>query len=164
MRHKVKRHRLGRPADQRRALLRNLTTQVLDHGRVITTEAKAKAVRSEVERMITLAKRGSEDLSARRAVSSYLLEKRSSQLKTIDLGKDESLDESRFREVDVKDEAKKERLQKAGKVKVREKTVAQRLFETIAPRYTERNGGYVRVLRMPPRRGDGAPMALIELV
>ena len=133
MRHKVKRHRLGRPADQRRALLRNLTTQVLDHGRVITTEAKAKAVRSEVERMITLAKRGSEDLSARRAVSSYLLEKRSSQLKTIDLAKDESLDESRFREVDVKDEAKKERLQKAGKVKVREKTVAQRLFETIAP-------------------------------
>ena len=121
MRHKVKRHRLGRPADQRRALLRNLTTQVLDHGRVITTEAKAKAVRSEVERMITLAKRGSEDLSARRAVSSYLLEKRSSQLKTIALGKDESLDETRFREVEIKDEAKKERLQKAGKVRVREK-------------------------------------------
>ena len=164
MRHKVKRHRLGRPADQRRALMRTLTTQVLNHGRVITTEAKAKAVRSEVERMITLAKRGSEDLSARRAVSSYLLEKRSSKLKTITLGKDETLDEALYREVEIKDEAKKERLQKANKVRVREKTVAQRLFETIAPRYAERSGGYVRVLRMPPRRGDGAPMAVIELV
>ena len=164
MRHKKKRHRLGRPADQRRALLRTLTTQVLDHGRVVTTEAKAKAVRSEVERMITLAKRGSDDLSARRAVSSYLLENRSSQLKTITLGKDESLDETRYREVEVKNEARKERLKQANKVRVRQKTVAQRLFETIAPRYTERNGGYVRVLRMPARRGDGAPMALIELV
>ena len=58
MRHQKKRHRLNLPADQRRALLRNLTTQVLKHGRVETTEAKAKAVKAEVEHMITLAKRG----------------------------------------------------------------------------------------------------------
>lgn len=157
MRHKVKRHRLNRPADQRRALLRNLTTQVLKHGRVTTTEAKAKAVKSEVERMITLAKRGTEDLSARRAVSAYLLEKRSSQPRVLSLkDKNEVIDEQRYRIVS-KDE-------KSKKAKVREKTVAQQLFETIAPRYTERNGGCVRVLRLPPRRGDGAPMALVELV
>lgn len=157
MRHKVKRHRLNRPADQRRALLRNLTTQVLKHGRVTTTEAKAKAVKSEVERMITLAKRGTEDLSARRAVSAYLLEKRSSQPRVLTLkDKNEVIDEQRYRIVSQDEKSKK--------AKVREKTVAQQLFETIAPRYTERNGGCVRVLRLPPRRGDGAPMALVELV
>lgn len=157
MRHKKKRHRLNRPADQRRALLRTLTTQVLKHGRITTTEAKAKAVKAEVERMITLAKRGTDDLSARRAVSSYLLEKRSSQPRVLSLkDKDASIDESKYRIVKQDEKAKV--------AKVREKTVAQQLFETIAPRYAERNGGYVRVLHLPPRRGDGAPMALIELV
>lgn len=157
MRHKKKRHRLNRPADQRRALLRTLTTQVLKYGRVTTTEAKAKAVKSEVERMITLAKRGKEDLSARRAVSSYLLEKRSAQPKVLSLkDKDASIDETLYRVVKVDEKAKK--------AKVREKTVAQQLFETIAPRYTDRNGGCVRVLHLPPRKGDGAPMALVELV
>lgn len=157
MRHKKKRHRLNRPADQRRALLRTLTTQVLKHGRVTTTEAKAKAVKSEVERMITLAKRGKEDLSARRAVSAYLLEKRTSQPKVLTVkDKNESIDENKYVVVKRDDKSKE--------VKVREKTVAQQLFESIAPRYADRNGGYCRVLHMPPRRGDGAPMALIELV
>ncbi|MGV3526796.1 MAG: 50S ribosomal protein L17 [Candidatus Sericytochromatia bacterium] len=157
MRHQKKRHRLNRPADQRRALLRTLTTQLLKYGRITTTEAKAKAVKAEVERMITLAKRGKEDLSARRAVSAYLLENRSSQPKVLTL-KDakETVDETRYK-VMKQDE-------KSVKVKVREKTVAQQLFETIAPKYADRNGGYVRVLHMPPRRGDAAPMALIELV
>lgn len=156
MRHKKKRHRLGRPADQRRALLRNLTTQVLKHGRVTTTLAKAKGVKAEVEKMITLAKRGKEDLSARRAVSSYLLEKRSSQPKVLTLEKDQKVDESRFKVV--------KEVGTGAKVKVREKTTAQVLFETIAPKYADRNGGYVRILHLPPRKGDGAPMALIELV
>lgn len=155
MRHQKKRHKLNRPADQRRALLRTLTTQVLKYGRVTTTEAKAKAVKAEVEHMITLAKRGKEDLSARRAVSSYLLEKRTAQPKVLSLkDKKETIDETRYKI--VKQDEKK--------AKVREKTVAQQLFETIAPKYADRNGGYVRVLHLPPRKGDGAPMALIELV
>lgn len=157
MRHQKKRHKLNRPADQRRALLRTLTTQVLRYGRVTTTEAKAKAVRSEIEHMITLAKRGKDDLSARRAVSSYLLEKRSAQPRVLSLkDKNEVIDETRYKVV--------KRDEKGKKVKVREKTVAQQLFETIAPKYSDRNGGYVRVLHLPPRKGDGAPMALIELV
>jgi len=155
MRHQKKRHKLNRPADQRRALLRTLTTQVLKYGRVTTTEAKAKAVKAEVEHMITLAKRGKEDLAARRAVSSYLLEKRSAQPRVLSLkDKSETIDENRYKVVKRDDK----------KAKVREKTVAQQLFETIAPKYADRNGGYVRVLHLPPRRGDGAPMALIELV
>jgi large subunit ribosomal protein L17 len=156
MRHQKKRHRLGLPADQRRALLRNLTTQVLKHGRVETTEAKAKAVKAEVEHMITLAKRGKEDLSARRAVSSYLLENRSSKPVVLTVEKKDIIDETKYRVVKRDDKSKS--------VKAREKTVAQRLFETIAPGYADRNGGYVRILHLPPRRGDGAPMALIELV
>jgi len=156
MRHKVKKNRIGRPADQRRALLRNMTTQVLKHGRITTTLSKAKAVRSEVEKMITLGKRGKEDLSARRAVSSYLLEKRSSQPKVLSLEKDQKVDESRY--TIVKDDPT------GKKIKVREKTTAQVLFETIAPKYADRNGGYVRILHLGPRRGDAAPMALIELV
>jgi len=156
MRHQKKRHRLNLPADQRRALLRNLTTQVLKHGRVETTEAKAKAVKAEVEHMITLAKRGKTDLSARRAVSSYLLENRSSKPVTLTVEKKDVIDETKYRVVKRNDKSKE--------VKAREKTVAQRLFETIAPGYADRNGGYVRILHLPPRRGDGAPMALIELV
>lgn len=152
MRHQKKRHLLSRPNDQRRALIRNLTTQVLQHGSVQTTEAKAKAVRSHVEKMITLAKRG--DLSARRQVSSFLLENRSSKPMVLK-GKDaENIDETQYR---VVEQGKK-------KAKVRQKTVAQRLFESIAPKYADRNGGYTRILKLPPRRGDGAPMAIIELV
>lgn len=156
MRHQKKRHKLGLPADQRRALLRNMVTQVLKHGRVETTEAKAKAVKAEVERMITLAKRGKEDLSARRAVSAYLLENRSSRPVVLTVENKDVVDETKYRVV--------KRNEKSTQVKAREKTVAQRLFETIAPRYADRNGGYVRILHLPPRRGDGAPMALIELV
>jgi large subunit ribosomal protein L17 len=156
MRHQKKRHRLGLPADQRRALLRNLATQVLKHGRVETTEAKAKAVKAEVERMISLAKRGKQDLSARRAVSAYLLENRSSTPVVLTVDKKDTIDETKYRVVKRDD--------KSNKVKAREKTVAQRLFETVAPGYADRNGGYVRILHLPPRRGDGAPMALIELV
>ena len=157
MRHQKKRHRLNRPADQRRALLRTLTTQVLRYGRITTTESKAKAVKAEVEHMITLAKRGKEDLSARRAVSSYLLEHRTAQHKVLAVkDKNEVIDETRYRVLNRDDKAKK--------AKVREKTVAQQLFETIAPKYADRNGGYVRVMHLPPRRGDGAPMAIIELV
>lgn len=157
MRHRNKIHKLGLPADQRRALLRTMTTQVLRHGRIQTTEAKAKAVKKEVERMITLAKRGVADLHARRAVSSYLLERRSSTAKVLTLkDKKEEVDTTLYRVVKKDD--------KGTKVKVREKTVAQRLFESIAPKYADRNGGYVRILHMPARRGDAAPMVLIELV
>lgn len=73
MRHKCRVSRLGRPADQRKALLRSLTTALLRNGQIKTTKAKAKAVRSEAERMITLAKDGS--LAARRRALGYLYDK-----------------------------------------------------------------------------------------
>ncbi|NET36539.1 MAG: 50S ribosomal protein L17 [Cyanothece sp. SIO1E1] len=73
MRHRCRIHQLGKPADQRRALLRALTTELIRNGRITTTRARAKAVRSEADRMITLAKDGS--LAARRQAMGYLYDK-----------------------------------------------------------------------------------------
>lgn len=114
--------KLGRRTDVRVALLRNLATELIKHERIETTEAKAKELRGEVERMITLGKRG--DLNARRQAAAYLFDKASEE------------DES----------------------------VIQKLFDDLAVRYEDRQGGYTRVLKLEPRRGDGAKMAIIELV
>jgi large subunit ribosomal protein L17 len=73
MRHRRRVHQLGKPADQRRALLRSLTTELIRHGRITTTKARAKAVRSTADKMITLAKDGS--LSARRQALGYIYDK-----------------------------------------------------------------------------------------
>ncbi len=117
MRHRKTRHKLSRDSAHRKALLMNLSREVLDHERIRTTHAKAKAVRPEVEKLITLAKRG--DLHARRQAMAAL-------------GQD--------------------------------KFVVYKLFEEIAPRYTERPGGYTRILKLGPRPSDATEMALIELV
>ncbi len=115
MRHQKKRHLLGRPADQRKAALRALTTSLLRYDKIETTEAKAKAVQSVVEEMITLAKRG--DLHARRQAAGYIYERE----------------------------------------------VVKRLFDEVAPRFTNRNGGYSRIVKTALRRGDAAPMAIISV-
>lgn len=112
----MKKQKLGRTSSHRRALLRHLTTAVIDNGRVETTEAKAKAVRPVVDKLITLGKRG--DLHARRQAASYLSDP----------------------------------------------ATVTKLFDEVAPNYAERNGGYTRIVKLGPRRGDAAPMAVIELV
>ena len=127
--------KLGRTSSQRKALLRGLTTDLLISERIETTEAKAKELRSTVEKMITLGKRG--DLHARRQAQSYLIKEVASV-------------------VDVETED--------GKTKEKNVYVLQKLFDDIAPRYTERQGGYTRILKVGPRRGDAAPMVIIELV
>ena len=115
--------KFGRTADHRKAMLRNLATSVILYGRVETTEAKAKDMRSVVDELITLGKKG--DLAARRQAAAYLR--------------------------NVTDEKTS-------------KTVLQKLFDEVAPKYASRNGGYTRVIKTGNRRGDGAPMAFIELV
>jgi large subunit ribosomal protein L17 len=116
MRHRCRVPKLGKPADQRKALLRSLTTELIRHGRITTTKVRAKAVRSEAERMITLAKDGS--LSARRRALGYIYNKQ----------------------------------------------LVHALFDQAPNRYGNRQGGYTRILRTVPRRGDNAEMAIIELV
>ena len=105
----------GSPAHQR-LIISNLATSLFEHGRITTTEAKARVLRPVAERLITKAKKG--DLHNRRQV-----------LATI-----------------------------------RDKGVVHTLFEEIAPRYAERPGGYTRITKIGPRKGDNAPMAVIELV
>ncbi|MFD1067335.1 50S ribosomal protein L17 [Oceanobacillus locisalsi] len=114
--------KLGRRTDDRMALLRNLATDVIVHERIETTEAKAKELRSIVDKMITLGKRG--DLHARRQAASFLYNKEADE----------------------------------------DNNVIQKLFDDVAARYEDRQGGYTRVLKLGERQGDGAKMAIIELV
>ncbi|KAJ52254.1 large subunit ribosomal protein L17 [Clostridium tetanomorphum] len=108
--------KLGRPTDQRRAMLRSLVTSFLKNGKIETTVTRAKETKNLAEKMITLGKRG--DLHARRQVLAF----------------------------------------------VTEEEVVKNLFENIAPKYAERNGGYTRMYKVGPRRGDGAEMVILELV
>ncbi|MBB3042016.1 50S ribosomal protein L17 [Nocardioides soli] len=105
----------GSPAHQR-LILSNLATQLFEHGRITTTESRARALRPYAEKLITKAKKG--DLHNRREV-----------LKTI-----------------------------------RDKSVVHALFTEIAPTFAERPGGYTRITKIGPRKGDNAPLAVIELV
>ena len=117
--------KLGRTSSQRKAMLRDLTTDLIINESIVTTEARAKEIRKTVEKMITLGKRG--DLHARRQAAAF-----------------------------VRNEIASENYDEA--------TALQKLFSELAPRYAERNGGYTRILKTEPRRGDAAPMAIIELV
>src|ERR1700754_1273371 len=112
MRHQRQRYQLSRSASHRKALLMNLSKEVIEHERIKTTEAKAKAVKPELEKLITLAKRG--DLHARRQAISTLQHP--------------------------------------------QKAVIYKLFDEIAPRYSERPGGYTRILKLGPRASDSTEM------
>ena len=118
--------KLGRTSDQRKAMLRDLATSLIISERIETTEARAKEVRSVVEKLITLGKKG--DLASRRNAAKTL------------------------RNVEILNEDETTQ------------TALQKLFGEIAERYTERQGGYTRVLKQGPRRGDGAESVIIELV
>ena len=122
--------KLGRTSSQRKAMLRDLTTDLFINERIVTTEARAKEVRSTAEKMITLGKRG--DLHARRQAATFV----------------------RNEIADVREENEE----------IVVETALQKLFSDIAPRYAERNGGYTRILKTEPRRGDAAKMVILELV
>ena len=108
--------KLGRTSAHRKAMLRNLVTDLLREGRITTTDTRAKEARRQAEKMITLAKRG--DLHARRQVLAY----------------------------------------------VYDESVVTKLFEEIAPKYEDRQGGYTRILKLGPRKGDNAELVFLELV
>jgi large subunit ribosomal protein L17 len=107
---------LGRTSSHRLAMMRNMVTSLIEHERIETTSAKAKELRLEAEKMITLAKKG--DLHARRQALAF----------------------------------------------IRDKDVVYKLFEEIKNRYLDRNGGYTKISKLRYRRGDAAPISVIELV
>jgi large subunit ribosomal protein L17 len=116
MRHHRSGKKLGRDSAHRKALYANLAGSLIEHGRIKTTEAKAKAVRPVAEKMITLGRRG--DLAARRQALAYL----------------------------------------------RSQEVVHKLFAEVGPRFADRPGGYLRIVKLGPRAGDGAEMAYLEVV
>jgi large subunit ribosomal protein L17 len=116
MRHRNAHRKLSRNTSHRRALLRSLVTDFLDHGRLMTTLPKAKEIRPLAEKMITLGKR--DNLHARRQVEAYMLRE----------------------------------------------GIAKKVFNTIAPRFADRKGGYSRIIKLGHRKGDGADLAIIELL
>ncbi|MFL6049025.1 MAG: 50S ribosomal protein L17 [Gaiellales bacterium] len=118
MRHRRKGRKLGRDASHRKALFSNMAGSLFEHGRIKTTEAKAKELRPIAEKLITLARKDPGDVAAQRQAVAYL----------------------------------------------RSKDSVHRLFHEVAPRFTERPGGYTRIVKLGPRQGDAAPMAYIELV
>lgn len=122
--------KLGRTSSQRKAMLRDLTTDLIINERIVTTQTRAKEISRTTEKMITLGKRG--DLHARRQAASFV--------------RDEVAN------ITEDDDA------------VVVQSALQKLFSDIAPRYKERNGGYTRIMKTAPRRGDAAPMVIIELV
>jgi large subunit ribosomal protein L17 len=116
MRHQNAGRKLSRNTSHRRALLRNLVTSFLEHGRLMTTLPKAKEIRPLAEKMITLGKL--DTLHARRQVQAYLLKE----------------------------------------------PIAKMVFTTIAPKFADRKGGYSRIIKLGNRKGDGADVAIIELL
>lgn len=142
MRHMCKKHTLGKAKDQREALLRSLATELLTHGEIKTTMARAKALRPYVEAIISLAKKG--DLHARRQAARYIYDKEIGSF------------------VDVKTKEVVETPSEGQKVVAQ--TVLRKLFNQVGTKYASRQGGYTRIYRMPPRRGDASEMALIQLV
>ena len=108
--------KLGRPTDQRMAMLRAMTTYLLENGQIKTTVSRAKEVAPLAEKMITLAKKN--DLAAYRQALAFITKE----------------------------------------------DVAKKLFDQIGPKYATRDGGYTRVVRIGPRRGDAAEMAVVQLV
>jgi large subunit ribosomal protein L17 len=118
MRHRVAHRKLGRTTPHRIALLRNLATALFERERIRTTLTKAKELRPYAEKLITLAKRDEDRLSARRQVAQ-----------------------------DIKDPL-----------------VLRKLFDKLGSRFSQRPGGYTRILKLGPRKGDGAEMAILELL
>ena len=108
--------KLGKPTDQRMAMLRQQVTDFLDNGKMETTLARAKEIKPLAEKMITLGKKG--DLAAYRQALSFITRE----------------------------------------------TVAHKLFKEIGPKYADRKGGYTQIVKIGPRRGDAAEMAIIKLV
>ncbi len=112
----AKQRKLGRRSDHRTAMIRNLAASLFNEEKITTTVTRAKEVRREAEKLITLAKRN--DLSGNRAISGYLYDKKA----------------------------------------------VIKLIEEIGPKYQDRKGGYTRIMKLGPRRGDGSEMVILELV
>jgi len=159
--------KLGRPGDQRRAILRNQVTALLWYGKIKTTEARAKEVRSIAEKLITLAaKEYDKTVKVTKEVNNE-----KGQTVTLEVTNDSPSKLNARRKImaylyDIKEpkkdgESKKEYAERTKDVK---HPLVEKLFNEYGPKYRERKGGYTRILKLGPRRGDSAEEVIIELV
>lgn len=173
--------KLGRTSSQRKALLRNQVTNLLYHGKIITTEAKAKEIRRIAEHMITLAIRERDNYEVvtvqakvpqkdkdGRRVKEVVDGKRVTVYDTVDkeIKKDSPSRLHARRQMmkvfyPIKEVPKETAGRKRGTKQV---DLANIMFDEIAPRYADRNGGYTRIIKIGPRKGDAAMEVVIELV
>ena len=153
--------KLGRTSSQRKALLRNQVTNLLYHGKIKTTEAKAKEIRSIAEKLITAAikeKDNFEEVKVTSKKGNETIEKTIKKDAPGRLNARRKINSVLYPVVEVPAD---------GKNKRKNTTVvnmANKLFEEIAPKYADRNGGYTRIVKLGTRRGDGAMEVIIELV
>jgi large subunit ribosomal protein L17 len=146
MRHRKAYRKFSLASDERKALLKGLTRSLILHDRIVTTEARAKEVRPIVEKLVTIARKGGESASVETRIHTRRLVRR-------------WIDSNMSEFVRVSGEKKG-----AKKIARNPHYAVPRLFEVIAPRYTNRNGGYTRITKVGFRRGDGAPIVLLEFM
>ncbi len=169
--------KLGKPTDQRLAMLKCLTTDLLLHEKIQTTETRAKEVKSIVDSLIALAikEKDNFEMVDVKIVTAKLDDKgnKETQKVTSKNGKEylkvvkEEKTVSRQKDLPSRLNARKKIMTKVNKVKDSEgKNVdlPSKLFNELAPKYEDRNGGYTRIIKLGNRRGDSAPIAIIELV
>jgi large subunit ribosomal protein L17 len=139
MRHRVSGRKLGRDKSHRSALRKNMIADMICHEQITTTEAKARMLRPATEKMITLAKRGLAKGAENPAAEVHARRLAAARM-------------ARFRDVEDEDGY------------IEEVDVVKKLFNEIAPRYADRNGGYTRMIKIGKRPGDNADMAILMLV
>ncbi len=173
--------KLGRTSSQRKAMLRSLTTNLLYNGKIVTTEARAKEVRGEVEHLIALAVREKdnfEEVTVKAKVARK--DKDGKRVKEVVDGKKvtvyDEIEKTIKKDLPSRLHARRQMLQVlypvtevptavAGRKKAtKEVDLVAKLFDEIAPKYANRNGGYTRIVKIGQRKGDGAMEVLIELV
>ncbi len=173
--------KLGRTASQRKALLRNQVTNLLYHGKIRTTETKAKEIRKIAEKLITLAvkekdnftevtvtakvakkdadgKRVKEDVNGKRVTVFDEVEKTIKKDNPSRLNARRKILSVLYPVTEVPADGRKRR------ANTKSVDMAKKMFEEIAPKYVDRNGGYTRIIKLGARRGDGAEEVIIELV
>lgn len=159
--------KLGKASDQRDAMLRNLTTALLYNGKIVTTEARAKEVRPIAEKLITLA------VSEYKNTVSVEKETRNDKQQIVKVQRNNDLPSklharrqimAYLYNVPAAKQDKESKSEYKERTKSNANPVVEKLFQEIAPKYEGRNGGYTRILKMGPRRGDGAEMAVLELI
>ena len=161
----AKYRKLSRTSDQRKALLRSQVTSLLYHGKIVTTEAKAKEIRKIAEGLVAMAVREKDNFETV-TVTAKVARKdaEGKRVKEVVDGKKKTVYDEVQKEI-KKDAPSRVPAKGAGRKKnTKDVDMVAKMFDEIAPKYADRNGGYTRIVKIGPRKGDAAMEVLIELV